>query len=111
MSDASKEKFCEWFRNNYPGPNTIIHNPDFHSGKIYNVATHEIAAERDALKAENERLRGFIGDFALNKFEVETPRDGHLPPWERGEDMTPYAMVEAWQEDAATELNKDDDKC
>ena len=31
-------RFMEYFRTNYPGPNTIIVKPDWHSPKIYSAA-------------------------------------------------------------------------
>lgn len=27
--------FAEWFRENYPGPDTIIHDPDWHAPRIF----------------------------------------------------------------------------
>jgi hypothetical protein len=32
------EQFMEYFRRNYPGPDTIIHKPDWHAPKIYAAA-------------------------------------------------------------------------
>lgn len=29
------KQLAEWFRKNYPGPDTIIHNPDWHAPKIF----------------------------------------------------------------------------
>lgn len=37
------EEFMQYFRSNYPGPNTLIHDPDWHAPKIYRAA---IAASR-----------------------------------------------------------------
>lgn len=37
-------QFAEWFRANYPGPDTIIHKPDWHAPKIFRAAE---AALRD----------------------------------------------------------------
>jgi hypothetical protein len=30
----------QYFRANYPGPDTIIHSPDWHAPKIYRAAIH-----------------------------------------------------------------------
>lgn len=34
--------FSEWFRKNYPGPDTIIHKPDWHAPKIFRAARHAL---------------------------------------------------------------------
>lgn len=34
------EEFMEYFRTNYPGPDTIIHSPDWHAPKIYRAAIY-----------------------------------------------------------------------
>ena len=56
----------------------------------------------DDLRAENERLRGFIEDFASWKFErierrARDPQDDLDP-------LTDYLAVEAWQDDARAAL-------
>src|SRR5690606_4062943 len=33
VTDPALMQFAEWFRRNYPGPDTIIHKPDWHSPK------------------------------------------------------------------------------
>lgn len=56
--DISKEvAFTEWFRKNYPGPDTIIHKPDWHAPKIYRAATRDLTARIAELEAENAILR------------------------------------------------------
>lgn len=40
VTDAGLIQFAEWFRKNYPGPDTIIHKPDWHAPKIYRAARH-----------------------------------------------------------------------
>lgn len=37
-------EFAAWFRKNYPGPDTVIHDPDWHAPRIYRAA---LAADRD----------------------------------------------------------------
>ena len=37
LSALALEKFKAYFRKNYPGPDTIIHNPDWHAPKIFNA--------------------------------------------------------------------------
>lgn len=38
MKEETPEQFMDYFRRNYPGPNTIIHSPDWHAPKIYRAA-------------------------------------------------------------------------
>lgn len=40
LSDLDKagERFAAWFRANYPGPDTIIHKPDWHAPRIFRAA-------------------------------------------------------------------------
>lgn len=38
MSKHTPGQFMEYFRRNYPGPNTIIFSPDWHAPKIYAAA-------------------------------------------------------------------------
>lgn len=54
----------------------------------------------EATSARIKELTDFCADFAQNPFEEITPRDGHLPPDERGDAMTPYDTVSAWQDEA-----------
>lgn len=44
------EQFMEYFRTNYPGPNTIIARPDWHAPKIYRAAI-AASAHDDLLEA------------------------------------------------------------
>jgi hypothetical protein len=45
------EYFSEYFRQNYPGPNTIIHNPNWHAPKIFRAAQWALKQARSgALK-------------------------------------------------------------
>ena len=55
--DTEAERFAEWFRQNYPGPDTIIGRPDWHAPKIYRAATHELRKELDEARAERDALR------------------------------------------------------
>jgi hypothetical protein len=36
--EAAVERFADWFRRNYPGPDTIIGKPDWHAPKIFRAA-------------------------------------------------------------------------
>ena len=38
--DPALEAFMEYFRRNYPGPDTIIGRPDWHSPKIFRAAVY-----------------------------------------------------------------------
>lgn len=61
--DISKEAaFTEWFRKNYPGPDAIIHNPDWHAPKIYRAATHDLIARIADLEGALEAAQGDYED-------------------------------------------------
>ena len=60
LVDQAGAEFADYFRNNYPGPDTIIHDPEWHAPKLFRAATHQFAAALTALQAENERLRGEV---------------------------------------------------
>lgn len=38
VTDMMANNFADWFRKNYPGPNTIIRDPDWHAPRIFRVA-------------------------------------------------------------------------
>jgi hypothetical protein len=61
-------------------------------------ASRREKGERDELRAEIERLRGFIRDFA----EADFPYYGHNPrdPQDELDPLTDYLTVAAWQSDA-----------
>lgn len=40
--EAALAEFMEYFRKNYPGPETIIGKPDWHSPKIFRAARHAL---------------------------------------------------------------------
>lgn len=53
------EQFSEWFRANYPGPDTIIHKPDWHAPKIFRAVEaalkdHASASEKQATELLRE---------------------------------------------------------
>jgi hypothetical protein len=53
--------FADWFRKNYPGPDTIIGKPDWHAPKIFRAVLYALrqdeAAARELLAAEVRALR------------------------------------------------------
>ena len=51
--DAALAAFMEYFRKNYPGPDTIIVWPDWHSPKIFRAARHALFTP-EALAASPE---------------------------------------------------------
>ncbi len=57
MVDRAGTEFADYFRNNYPGPDTIIHDPDWHAPRLFAAATRKVATALTALQAENERMR------------------------------------------------------
>ena len=76
------EEFMLWFRKNYPGPDTIIHKPDWHAPKIYRAAIHAARADLARPKVKALVWGPFINDFItarsiVGKYEIE--RDaGHF---------------------------------
>lgn len=56
------EGFLNYFRQNYPGPNTVICSPDWHAPRIYRAALH--FSGKDNRIAELERdLAGMEGSL------------------------------------------------
>lgn len=43
-----QEKFTAYFVKNYPGPDTIIHDPNWHAPRIFQAAQHAMKADLDA---------------------------------------------------------------
>ena len=43
LTDEALASFTAYFCRNYPGPNTIIHNPEWHAPKIFHAAADAIA--------------------------------------------------------------------
>jgi hypothetical protein len=43
---AARQEFAQWFASNYPGPDTIIHDPFWHAPKVFRAAL--TAIERNA---------------------------------------------------------------
>lgn len=58
--DSGYEAFAAYFRKNYPGPDTIIGNPDWHAPRLYRAA---LDAHRRASQA------------------APAPQDGNKPEW------------------------------
>lgn len=48
VSTDAEAHFSDWFRKNYPGPDTIIHKPDWHAPKIFRAAMAAIRARGEA---------------------------------------------------------------
>jgi len=48
--------FTEWFCRNYPGPDTIIHKPEWHAPKVFRAAQHAINAQAMQEQAELARI-------------------------------------------------------
>lgn len=44
VTEAAQERFAAWFRKNYPGPDTIIHKPDWHAPRILEAAARALEA-------------------------------------------------------------------
>ena len=57
LADNGLAAFAAYFRKNYPGPDTIIGNPDWHAPRIYCAAmdAHRRATTADDLRAAAQR--------------------------------------------------------
>ena len=42
-TDEALANFSGWFCRNYPGPDTIIHKPEWHAPKVFRAAANAIA--------------------------------------------------------------------
>ena len=42
-TDEALANFSGWFCRNYPGPDTIIHKPEWHAPKVFRAAAYAIA--------------------------------------------------------------------
>jgi hypothetical protein len=42
-TDEALANFSGWFCRNYPGPDTIIHKPEWHAPKVFRAATNALA--------------------------------------------------------------------
>jgi hypothetical protein len=76
-SDEALARFTEYFCRNYPGPDTIIHKPEWHAPKIFNAAAYAIAhyGAHPAPVPVGERLPGVDDCLVQN-----TGPDGE-PEW------------------------------
>jgi len=78
-TDPALEAFMEYFRRNYPGPDTIIGRPDWHSPKIFRAAVRAMKqsgdliprqqhlAEVGAVLAEAAKVLDTAGDSAVTE--------------------------------------------
>lgn len=57
LREEALAEFTEWFKQNYPGPNTIISNPAWHAPKIFRSATHRLDKAHAAALEEIELLK------------------------------------------------------
>lgn len=85
VTSEMQERFAQWFRENYPGPNTIIHNPDFHAPKILRAALlsvqrHDNGGENAVSCADTESvLTVFEGLAKVEWRECEPNSRADLP--------------------------------
>ncbi len=59
------EHFSEYFRTNYPGPDTIIGKPDWHSPKIFRAAMYAIKAATQPEPAPDTERAG-VAEWIVN---------------------------------------------
>ena len=67
------DEFMEWFRKNYPGPDTIIHKPDWHATRVYQAAIH--ASRAEAAEAERAHANDCADAAIAGQKAAEAERD------------------------------------
>lgn len=76
MTDTTEaERFADWFRQNYPGPDTIIGRPDWHAPRIYRVATHGMQKRLNTVTTERDGWRDMARRHAHRIEELVAERD------------------------------------
>ncbi|PIE10021.1 MAG: hypothetical protein CSA72_10430 [Rhodobacterales bacterium] len=71
VTSEMQERFEAWFVQNYPGPNTVIHNPHCHAPQVFRAALHCVSkdgSEKAIAEAERrgaERMRERAADEVL----------------------------------------------
>ena len=48
VTTEMQDRFASWFRQNYPGPDTVIHDPDWHAPKIFRAALLSVQRSAEA---------------------------------------------------------------
>jgi hypothetical protein len=66
--------FTEWFCLNYPGPDTIIHRPEWHAPKVFRAAESAIARQR--AMDEKQHAPPVPPDELVGKWKDEYTRIG-----------------------------------
>lgn len=91
MTNNTPDAFMEYFRQNYPGPDTIICKPDWHAPKIYRAAI-SASGHRELLEACKSvaQLRSSIRAWALNN---------RIPGWQTDDAL--FESIEAAIEKAS----------
>ena len=65
LRERALAEFTEYFVANYPGPETIIHDPRWHAPKIFKAAEAALAADRLDYETEIALLRGRLRTIGL----------------------------------------------
>ena len=104
MSDSTQERvagleqFTEWFRKNYPGPNTIIYDPDWHAPRVFRAAIAAMS-EAQGVRVKDASLTQELANELL-RYDRETgklwwkPRGEHL--FKGTEIHTPNVQMRQW---------------
>jgi hypothetical protein len=76
-SDEAEANFTAWFCRNYPGPDTIIHKPEWHAPKVFRAAAYAIARwgtlanQPEPVAPTRPDCFNFAMDFLGGKEEVQ----------------------------------------
>jgi len=68
---AALAAFAEWFAQNYPGPRTVIHDPNWHAPKIFRAVENAMRAESPASASPNIAESNDRADAALASMDSE----------------------------------------
>jgi hypothetical protein len=91
-SDEAEANFTAWFCRNYPGPDTIIHRPEWHAPKVFRAAAYALARwgrltappapEVVPLKERPDFIAGYRAGLVDGRFlaaeEQAQRRDAHV---------------------------------
>ncbi|WP_423212281.1 hypothetical protein [Paracoccus yeei] len=77
--DAGLAAFAEYFRRNYPGPDTVIMNPDWHAPRIWRAAVQAYEADPNRYRQAADLARA---DRAAPEGQVRAVVDAAVAWWE-----------------------------
>lgn len=98
MTEQTKtplEQFTEYFVQNYPGPNTIIANPNWHAPKIFRAAEHAIGLRQ--LETELSTQSALLADMRA-ALEAMYEQCDSLEDFKFTRDLPPHEAQQNWDD-------------